>query len=151
MRRNLKGFTLIELMVVISIIGLLVSVVIAYVGQTRRKADDTAIRTLVEGAALKIGTYFEQKGTYDGVCTSDISVSLDRAREIYGDMSGVICIDKAGQYGFDGTWMMFAPLRADMDKAFCTDSSGFSEIVEIDSIVSGVTDSELTPVACLQP
>lgn len=44
---KIKGFTLIELMVVIAIIGLLSSVILASLGNTRLRARDSAVRQIV--------------------------------------------------------------------------------------------------------
>jgi len=62
--KNKSGFTLIELMVVISIIALLSSVVLAVLNDARAKGRDAArIRALKEVSSA-INMYFNDKGTY---------------------------------------------------------------------------------------
>lgn len=57
---KIKGFTLIELMVVIAIIGLLSSVILASLGQTRLRAKDTAIKQIVGQMRAVMATQYAE-------------------------------------------------------------------------------------------
>lgn len=57
---KIKGFTLIELMVVIAIIGLLSSVVLASLGNTKLRARDTAVRQLVGQMRSVLATQYAE-------------------------------------------------------------------------------------------
>lgn len=57
---KIKGFTLIELMVVIAIIGLLSSVVLASLGQTKLRAKDTAVKQIVGQMRAILATQYAE-------------------------------------------------------------------------------------------
>src|SRR6185437_2427113 len=63
MRPFTKGFTLIELLVVIAIIALLSSVVLVALGDSRKKAVDTSIRSDLNQAGAGMELYINTKST----------------------------------------------------------------------------------------
>lgn len=67
---NNKGFTLIELLVVIAIIGILASIVMTSLGDARNKARDVSIKTGLMEAAKVAEVYYDNNGSYDGICAS---------------------------------------------------------------------------------
>ena len=62
-----KGFTLVELLVVISIISLLTSIVLASLNDARKKARDSARISSVLQVQKALAMYFSDKGGYPGV------------------------------------------------------------------------------------
>jgi prepilin-type N-terminal cleavage/methylation domain-containing protein len=64
MKSSTRGFTLIELMVVVSIIGLLSSVVLASLNSARTKAKDAAIKSSLTQIHLIMAQNFDQYGSY---------------------------------------------------------------------------------------
>ncbi len=61
---NPKGFTLIELMVVISIIGVLSSVVLVAVNNVKNKARDSKRLSDVKSIQLALEMYYDKYGNY---------------------------------------------------------------------------------------
>jgi prepilin-type N-terminal cleavage/methylation domain-containing protein len=59
-----KGFTIIELIVVIAIIAILASIVLVNVTSYINKAKDSAVRSDIASVALGMGTCFAEKGAY---------------------------------------------------------------------------------------
>lgn len=73
LRNELKGFTLIEILVVISIIGMLSLIIFASFDESRKKARDTTRISDIQqlGAALHLygATYGHYPSSSDGACT----------------------------------------------------------------------------------
>jgi prepilin-type N-terminal cleavage/methylation domain-containing protein len=68
---KLKGFTLIELMVVISIIALLSSVVLASVKSARDRADNTKIASEMKSLQTALELYKAQFGIYPNIAVDE--------------------------------------------------------------------------------
>jgi prepilin-type N-terminal cleavage/methylation domain-containing protein len=64
-----KAFTLIELLVVIAIIGILAGVVIASLNSARTKGRHAAIKSNLRNAVSQATIYFNENGTYTGLCS----------------------------------------------------------------------------------
>ncbi|MBF0274638.1 MAG: prepilin-type N-terminal cleavage/methylation domain-containing protein [Nitrospinae bacterium] len=59
-----KGFTLIELMIVIAIIGILASIVIPQFIEYKRKAYDASVKSDLSALATEMETYYISNSTY---------------------------------------------------------------------------------------
>lgn len=130
LRSKVEGFTLIEMLVVIAIIGLLSSVVLVALGPSRDKARDVKIISDVTGAATVAEILYNSTlGTYPTadmlkVDKSFINLTND-ANSINSDTSGVN--SKAIYYTLDTNSHAFsvsAKLVTDATKFYCKDSSG---------------------------
>ena len=69
MNKN-KGFTLIELIVVVAIIGLLSAVVVSALTSARNKGKDATIKSIMNQARNQADIFFLTGNTYSGVCAS---------------------------------------------------------------------------------
>jgi type II secretion system protein G len=64
MRRNQKGFTLIELMIVVAIIGILAAIAIPQFASYRQRAQDSAAKSALKNLATAQEDYYQQNDAY---------------------------------------------------------------------------------------
>lgn len=64
MRRGQKGFTLIELMIVVAIIGILAAIAIPQFASYRRRAQDSAAKSALKNLATAQENYYAEYDTY---------------------------------------------------------------------------------------
>jgi prepilin-type N-terminal cleavage/methylation domain-containing protein len=72
---NVRGFTLIELMIVIMVISLLVSLFLVGLGHYRNNARDAGIKTLLLEIRNVAEIFYDDIHTYVGVCNADGTLS----------------------------------------------------------------------------
>lgn len=71
-----QGFTLLELLIVIAIIGILVAVVLASMSQSKAKGADAGVRSNLLNARSQAEVYYtNQNRSYSGVC-NDTSLGI---------------------------------------------------------------------------
>ena len=66
-KMNQKGFTLIELMIVIAIIGILAAIAIPQFSAYRQRAGDAATQADIKNAATALEVYYTDNSDYSGV------------------------------------------------------------------------------------
>lgn len=85
-----RGFTLVELMVVIGIIGLLLTILYASFQGAREESRNTAVRTALKEAQLALETYEAQNDHYPpiptGFCTSSGGGERTRTSQACGEL-----------------------------------------------------------------
>ena len=115
-----KGFTIIELIVVIAIIAVLAAVVLVNVTAYLNKGRDAAIKGNMSGLMTNAAVYFDANGNYTNFCAnSSVSAALTEAKRAYGDVGGntADCNSNATE------WAACSQLKSS-DVYFCVDSTG---------------------------
>ncbi len=114
---NRKGFTLIEMLVVIGMIGVLAAAVLTALGPSRAKARDArVISGLNQLAALA-------EANFDGNSYPDESTFKTKTGvlAVYTDIEGVVGVNTVKYLG-GSTFGIFAPLAS--AGSYCIDSAG---------------------------
>ncbi len=123
--RKQKGFTLIELMIVVAIIGILASVVLTSLGKARSKAKDTAVMSELSGLRASAEIYAtDNDDSYEGFCDD---TSIDQ-------------VDKDTCSDDEGTWAAYKAFNVPSGDyiGYCVDSTGSAEKVTT-ALASGDT------------
>ncbi|MGB3922158.1 MAG: type II secretion system protein [Minisyncoccia bacterium] len=64
MTKGVRGFTLIELLVAIAIVGLLSTVILAYLSSARGKSNDAKVKALLSGVRRAAEIYYDSYSNY---------------------------------------------------------------------------------------
>ncbi len=78
-----EGFTLIELIVVVAIIGLLISIVISSLGAAKQKGSDTAKIRVLQEVRSALQLYFSDNGSYPPVDQTTLALYLVNGTKKY--------------------------------------------------------------------
>jgi prepilin-type N-terminal cleavage/methylation domain-containing protein len=145
--RHIKGFTLIEMLVVVAVIGLLSSVILTALGPAKDKAKDSRIMQEVNQVRALAETYYN--GNYDALqdLPSITDIQAQNLKDLSDDITlqgGTLTIIKS-EPAPAKAYATFSSLNATLGTAdnpqtqyYCVDSAGHS-VTTLD--VSGITSS----------
>lgn len=141
-----KGFTILELLVVVAIVGLLTAIFIGYLNSARNKGGDAGVkanlRNAIPQAEIIYGTRTANKDSYTNVCTNGV---ISGETTITGIGAFILAAAKANGYssyainaiGTTSTatcnnsasaWAAEVPLKsAGANQMWCVDSLGRSK------------------------
>ena len=137
MQKNQKGFTLVEIIVVIGIISILSTIILFSIMQYIDKSKDANIMGNLAILVSSGEVYFNgHNSSYVGFCESSL---LDNAKtEI--PQKGTNCNTKICCRAIADNWVACAPLFVGSDKAYCVDSRGVKKQIASDNC----TDANIT-------
>jgi prepilin-type N-terminal cleavage/methylation domain-containing protein len=117
-----KGFTIIELIVVIAIIAVLAAIVMVNVTQYINKSKDAAIKGNMATIMTNAAVYFDTNGNYTAFCgTTGATLAMTAADNAWGTGgTAAICVPNATGTAFCACKQE----KVDTTKVFCIDSSG---------------------------
>jgi len=140
------GFTIIELLAVIAIVGILVAIVLVRTGSAKKEGEDAAVRTALREVRNAGELYYNNSETYEGVCDpGDTTLSDDedfgRIKDYITKHNGAEGIigckdDKAG-------YAVISSLN--LGNCWCIDSEGAGREVEL---LASDCREELTTITC---
>ena len=123
-----KGFTIIELVVVIAIIAVLSGIVISNISTSRNKGKDAAARGNLQSLTTAGIKYFETNGNYNGFPTSTEANKINNALtdSKMGYTSPTYTCNSSGascNSNNDSAWCAQITLKASTN-TYCVSSSG---------------------------
>lgn len=121
-----KGFTIIELIVVIAIIAVLAAIVLVNVMQYIIRSKDAAIMADANGLSTSATDYFNSNGSYQGFCGSSGETNVETA--ISNFFSGSISDLRCSLSEDYSKWCFCSPelhKNGSDNNVYCLDSSGF--------------------------
>lgn len=132
--KSRKGFTLIELMVVISIISFLSSIILTFVNSARDKAKDAVIRSQLASMRSAAEVYYNGNGLSYGATSAncDFGMFTDAGMQL---IKNKVEIDNGtgavGCNSISTAWAVKTPLVSST-KYFCVDSKGTAKVTNSD-------------------
>lgn len=150
--QNQKGFTIIELIVVIAIIAVLAGIVLISVSAYTMKSKDASIKSMLSNLYSVATIYYEKNGTFsvsrftDNICdTEPKTLEIKAAIEKNAPDNIVLGYsDKFTCYADKNAWAACSLINAGSSDFFCVDSAGFKGEVGWD-ICGGINaTSEIT-------
>lgn len=141
-----RGFTLVELLVVIAVIGILTSVILGSVNSARDKGIDASVRMNLKGIRDQMALYYDENGlTYADACASDADVvnAMASSRET---VSAILTQGGQGDgecVSTDAEWAVWVNLKSTPTNSWCVDSAGRSDTIPAQN--SSVVDLTVCP------
>jgi prepilin-type N-terminal cleavage/methylation domain-containing protein len=151
-RTYLKGFTMLELLIVIAIIGILVAIAMSALTQSKSKGADGGVKQNLMNARSQAEYYYNGAATstysYSGVCTDAkngvmkhivAAGQATNATYVVGNTQNVT-ISQAVCHESALGWAAAVPLKS-VSGAYCVDNKSFSGIITLSDLD---TDGDIT-------
>lgn len=132
-----KGFTIIELIVVIAIIAVLAAIVLVNVTQYISKGKDASIKGNMSSMATIAASYYDDNGsdftTSPGLAAYPaFAAGVTAIQDANGDVAPTVSVIAAA-------WCIATPLNNTADGPWCVDSTGFKGKVSATTACDALT------------
>jgi len=135
---KIKGFTIIELLIVTAIIGIISSVVLVSLNTAREKAQNTKIKAQLSQLNTSAELYSDQNGHYGTETTScsgtgsffidpSASVLISAGESASGFSATCVSDNGLGSVGNATSWAVSLPLKTSSTTSWCANSIGESK------------------------
>lgn len=138
MKNRRDGFTLIELMVVIGIIGVLSSIGLFYMNQARNKANDAVTISQLSMARDSAQIFYESHGSYNG-SGGNVQKKCDENNSMFIDFTSGMY-----EYATDANYSSYADLRCSSNPADFEISAALSTLGEFWCVNSAGLSKKIT-------
>jgi len=124
-RKNRKGFTLIELIVVIAILGILAVVIVPRFANFTKNAQHNSVLSDAKSAQKAIATFYAQNGSYPDASdlTPNYLSGTAAAHVLTLSTGGTLTLGVTATV-LDGTFTYVKTINGTAYTATCTDSAG---------------------------
>ena len=125
-----KGFTIIELIVVIAIIAIIAEIVLTNAARQENKSRDAAIRGDLSTLLTRGTSYFDNNGSYTGFCLSNTGGALIKNAIEASNLGGTFactCDDGGNNCNSASLEWCACSTLITSSNTFCVDSSGYKE------------------------
>lgn len=139
-----KGFTLIEVLVAIIIIGILASITLGYIGGAKKTGDNTAVKSNLHTTKLAAENFFLENGgsyllsggsdfTPSATCPfySVIGTNMFSRNKVIADSIAEAVKRGSGSacYSTASSWAVAVSLKSSATTSWCVDTSGVAKMV----------------------
>lgn len=143
--KKVRGFTLIELMVVIAIITILVSIAIVSLGSARNKSRDISIKTIMASPLYVLSEeYYDSHNQNYGAFCNDSQTRDFLSKIISQDTQcninqNTTQVSKLCCHHSANIWVVCAQLYSSSSKAWCVDNAGNRKEIDINVCRNSMT------------
>lgn len=139
-----RGFTIIELIVVIAIIAVLSSIVMVNVTQYTKKAKDAAFLATLNSFPTNASIYFESHGNYGAFCNdTKTEQALDQLAKMVNKVRDCVTSDPADWniccHHNSDNWAVCVKSYVDNSKALCVDYMGTKKVIDNSNCKANIT------------
>ena len=138
--KHLKGFTIVELLVVVSILAVLASIVFVNVSVYINKGKNAAIKSNLSTALVNSAVYADTNHSYNGFCFSSGLTGPAAAVKGAGGSDPLPCIESTDKIAFCACSKLLNTVAEPTGSTLCIDSTGNKKITQIDCDTECSTD-----------